>query len=59
MTILAWLCAAGGGFLACALLTAECLGRRLPDWSPLQVHMWGRCVLIFLAGIFWLLFTNM
>ncbi len=57
-TILAWIGTAGGGLLACVLLIAESRGKDTPDFCPLKTRMWGRFVWIFLAGVVWLLFTD-
>lgn len=55
---LAWTLAAVGALFSCVLLTLECLGRRMPSWSPLREHMWGRFVLLFLVGVVWVIFSN-
>jgi hypothetical protein len=59
ITMLAWVAAAGGAFLVCSLLIAEYLGLETPESCPLKVRMWGRFLLVFFAGILYLMFTDM
>lgn len=59
VTTLAWLCAVVGAMTSCTLMIAEYLGKKTPEHWWLQVHMWGRFVLLHLAGVIWLIFTNM
>jgi len=55
VTIIAWLGALAGGFLVCALLTAEFFGKQtLPGW-PIKTHWWGRFAILFLVCVCWLL----
>lgn len=59
VTMLAWFCAVIGAMASITLMIAEYLGKKTPECWSLKVHMWGRFVLLHLAGIIWLIFTNM
>ena len=59
LTVLAWICAPLGALLSCSLMIAEYLGMETPAWCPIKNRMWGRFVLMHLASIVWLLFTDM
>lgn len=59
LTMVAWVFAVVGAIMACILMIAEYWGVKTPPWFPLKVWMWGRFVLMHLAGVIWLIFTNM
>jgi len=57
-TALAWSMAGVGALLSCALMIGEYLKMDTPSWCPIKVSMWGRFVLLHLAGVVWIIFSN-
>lgn len=47
-----------GALFSCALMIGEYLKMDTPSWCPIKVSMWGRFVLLHLAGVVWIIFSN-
>lgn len=58
MLAMTWVLAIVGGLLACLLLAMESLGRELPDWLPFRNYLWWLSILVFLASVLAIMFSN-